>query len=880
MTAFIDFETYGFSDENPVPEPVGVAIYIDGVGQYYAFNHPNEVDNTHNPLKVKEELQKHIHNMCFHNAKFDLAVLREYFQLQPDSWENVHDTLFLAYLNDPREAELGLKPLAEKYLTWAAEERDELADWLITNQPIPGVRISASKKSDHYFGNYIAYAPVELVAKYAIGDVERTAALFDYFYPKIQELGMGEAYDRERKLLIVLLEMESHGVPVDHERLRNDVAMYEMWLARVEAYLQNWLSPEVGNECDELADELITNQPIPRTYPSKKVELNINSGAQFLAAAEAVGLANSELLPLTPTGKPSTKKDTLHQGITDPLLLNLYLYKQQLGTCLNTFMKPWLRMADLYGGVIRTTWNQTRSPADKGTRTGRLSSTPNFQNIPKKFENLFQDITLPRLLEGIPDLPNVRSYIVAFSGEVLVDADYNQQELRILGHYEDGNLCSLYKANPRIDLHQYAHEKLLEKGKDFDRKKTKTTHFLLIYGGGVPRVAEATGLSLDAARDLYNSILDLYNLREIQNDMYLRAKLGQPIRTWGGRLYYCEEPRIVNGVYKEFSYKMMNILNQGSAADCIKEALIRFYERKKPTWKILLIVHDQICASVPEKDIDEAAYILKMAMESVEFDVPMLVDQRVSFDNWTTLEPYTKPVQKIAAWSYSRYSTYKQCPLKAKLQYIDRLAAQQSEAMDRGKGQHKAIELYLSGQSEKLNAEFPHFRDYIADLKSHYFRPDFSGIKTLESQWAFNKDWLHVDWFSPQVWVRVILDCAYSVERECLTELVVIDWKTGKFRIEENNNYVEQLELQTLAAFKMYPQVDLVTPKLVYLDQGIQYPVNQNVLVYTRDDVEKLEQRWRDRTTPMLSDTIYAPRPNKFCFWCPFKKTDGGQCEY
>jgi len=131
-------------------------------------------------------------------------------------------------------------------------------------------------------------------------------------------------------------------------------------------------------------------------------------------------------------------------------------------------------------------------------------------------------------------------------------------------------------------------------------------------------------------------------LKEMNKDMKIRAKSNLPIRTWGGREYYCEPPALVNGKIREFDYKMTNKLIQGSAADCTKEAVIRFHTAKKPGWKLVLNVHDQLTASVPKREMKQAMQVMKDTIESVEFDVPMLSEGAISATNWDELIDYDK----------------------------------------------------------------------------------------------------------------------------------------------------------------------------------------------------------------------------------------------
>jgi DNA polymerase I-like protein with 3'-5' exonuclease and polymerase domains len=125
-------------------------------------------------------------------------------------------------------------------------------------------------------------------------------------------------------------------------------------------------------------------------------------------------------------------------------------------------------------------------------------------------------------------------------------------------------------------------------------------------------------------------------------DMKIRAIAKEPIRTWGGREYYCEEPAIVNGRLMMFDYKLVNVLIQGSAADCTKEAIIRYHAAKHPDAKLLLNVHDQLTASVPKKIMKAEMTVLRDTMQSVEFDCPILSEGAISSTNWDELRDYDK----------------------------------------------------------------------------------------------------------------------------------------------------------------------------------------------------------------------------------------------
>jgi DNA polymerase I-like protein with 3'-5' exonuclease and polymerase domains len=309
-------------------------------------------------------------------------------------------------------------------------------------------------------------------------------------------------------------------------------------------------------------------------------------------------------------------------------------------------MLPWLTTATATGSKIHTTWHQTRSregSSSVGARTGRLSSSPNFQNIPTALEVVAK--LRNAFLRSIPPLPVVRSYIVPPSRDyILIDRDYSQQELRILGHFEGGVLLNAYRENPWLDVHDHARE--LINGilnAHFDRKPIKNTGFGLIYGMGLGLLAEKSATTVQDAKRVRDAYLAIFpGLKAMYADMKARARNNQPIRTWGSREYYCEPPRLVDGRIRQFDYKLINVLVQGSAADCTKEAINNYCDVKSDDDIFLLNVHDQLMSAVPKRTLKTSMTTLQTAMESVKFDVPMLSEGACSDKHWAALVDYDK----------------------------------------------------------------------------------------------------------------------------------------------------------------------------------------------------------------------------------------------
>lgn len=224
------------------------------------------------------------------------------------------------------------------------------------------------------------------------------------------------------------------------------------------------------------------------------------------------------------------------------------------------------------------------------------------------------------------------------------------------------------------------------------------------------------------------------------------------------------------------------------------------------------------------------------------------------------------PIKALTSWSFSRYSDYKQCPLKAKFKFIDKISEPANEAMARGNTVHNLAEGFIKGTETKLAPELKSFEKEFKALKVLFKKK--SETMVVEDSWAFTSSWDETTWNDwVNCWVRIKLDCAHHEDD---VTLIITDWKTGKFRPEKNEEYVEQLELYALAALLLHEHLEAVKPRLVYLDMNTIYPDPTKPLVFTRADIPRLKKLWEKRTKPMMSDTTFAPRPNSNCQWCWF----------
>lgn len=602
---YVDFETEAI-EKRPVypPKPVGVALEINGKPKYLAWGHPTE--NNCTKAEAKKILRKVFkENICvFHNAAFDIEVAVKHLGLKPP--KDFEDTLFLAYLSDPRDTSLALKPLAEKYLGMPPDEQEELQEWILENV-FKKNKKKPTKKDP--LGAHIAEAPGKLAGRYAIGDIVRTKKLFNLYRIDIKDRGMVDAYTREKLCMPIFEEMSEVGVKVSVAKLRKDS---KVWIKENE----------------------IRGKWICKRLKVKSLEV-IDSSKQLAEALDKAGKILHWIL--TEKGNRSTARDNLMKVCTDKKLIEQLGKYSKMKTFISTFALPWLKTASEHGGRVYPSFNQVRSTDDagkgRGTRTGRPSSfNPNFLNVPRNQED--------------PDLPNMRDYIIPDEDSSFVLRDYSQQELRILAHYEEGKLYQAYKDDVTMDAHDLVGKLITEAtGHEYKRKDVKIVNFGVVYGMGVPGIAMKTESSAEEARELKKAHgLALPGVKELAKEITKHCKKGNPITTWGGREYYVEEPKIIKGQKRDFYYKLLNYLVQGSAADCTKEAMIRADKGlKKIGGRLVLQVYDEILACVPKGMEKEGHRILKQAMESVEFDVYMLSDGKTGKKSWGSAVKYKDP---------------------------------------------------------------------------------------------------------------------------------------------------------------------------------------------------------------------------------------------
>jgi hypothetical protein len=240
--------------------------------------------------------------------------------------------------------------------------------------------------------------------------------------------------------------------------------------------------------------------------------------------------------------------------------------------------------------------------------------------------------------------------------------------------------------------------------------------------------------------------------------------------------------------------------------------------------------------------------------------------------------------KRITSWSFSRYTTYRECPYRAKLKFIDKLKEPGNKYMDRGTEIHQQAEDFIKGKKRVVPKDLVKVGEFLKTCRDFFKKKKNEADAVCEDTWAFTHDWQKTVWDDwARCVVRIKLDFAH-VEvipgKKPKKVLIITDWKTGKFREQKNEEYLEQLDLYALAGLLIYPDVDEVWPQLVYTDHNFFYPKTSGEIRYTHKDLKGLKLAWHKRTSPMLRDTRFAPRPGAYCKNCHFRKDNSGPCQY
>lgn len=419
------------------------------------------------------------------------------------------------------------------------------------------------------------------------GPAETCAAIFECAALMEKDFSKEEEklfYDIEMPLSFVLAEMENRGFLVDIPGLA-----------------------EFGKELDrKIADYT------EKIYEYAGKEFNINSPKQLgevLFGEVGLGLPAAKK---TKTGY-STGAEVLESLYAAHPIIGLILDYRAAAKLKSTYVDGLTEKAD-EKGIVRTNFNQNI------TATGRLSSTePNLQNIPVRTE-------LGR---------QMRKYFIAAPGNLLIDADYSQIELRILAAVSgDKNMTDAFVRG--VDIHTATAASAFGIAEEFVtpdlRKRAKAVNFGIVYGIGEFSLAKDIGVSRKRAGEYIRAYLDAYpGVRRYLESSVENAKRDGYVTTITGRKRYIPELSSSRKQMQAFGERVAkNSPIQGSAADIIKIAMISVNERLKkecPEAKLILQVHDELIVEAPADEAKRVETILREEMEgAARLSVPLTVD--------------------------------------------------------------------------------------------------------------------------------------------------------------------------------------------------------------------------------------------------------------
>lgn len=424
--------------------------------------------------------------------------------------------------------------------------------------------------------------PTDLPAYWAYGclDTVFTARLHEMFQQRLTAENLMPLYELEMRVVAALFAMEQKGALLDLDYV------------------------ETTNT------QLLEYKEVLRTWCQTNYSISPSNDDELRARLQADGIV---LTHLTDSGdKLSVDKDVL--GSLDHPLAGVVLRHRTVSKFQSTYFRRFLELND--NGRLHA---NIRS---MGAKTGRMSvSEPPLQQLPSR-EN--------------PVLPNrlVRDAFIAGPGQQLLSADYEQVEMRLFAHFaREESMINAIRSG--IDLHTATAQGVYHTQTPTkpQRSVAKNANFARVYGAGVAkfsltaRISETEGAEFMQAYDLRFPGVTVFAK---QVESVARSRASRDVRPFvrapSGRLH---------AVYKsDDTYKLVNYLVQGTAADVFKEALVNLDAHGLLDY-LRLPVHDEVIMEIPVEEIANVRSVLPQLMENhQDFLVPIEIDIEGPYDRW------------------------------------------------------------------------------------------------------------------------------------------------------------------------------------------------------------------------------------------------------
>ena len=439
----------------------------------------------------------------------------------------------------------------------------------------------------HYLLNPELRHGMDYIAEYAAEDADITLKLKNYFTPCLEKEGLESLfYDIEMPLIYVLAEMEYTGVTLDTVALKQS-------------------SEELTTALKKLEKEI---------YELAGMKFNINSARQ-VGEVLFDHLKIEEKARKTKTGSYSTSEEILEKMRSKHPVVGKLLEYRGLKKLLSTYIDALPELINPETGKIHTSYNQAV------TSTGRLSSTnPNLQNIPVRDE-LGREIR--------------KAFTAENEDCIFFSADYSQIELRIMAHLsQDAHMIEAFRSG--ADIHAATAAKIygipVEEVTSDMRRKAKTANFGIIYGISVFGLAERLSIPRAESKELIEGYFKTYpDIRAYMDESIEVAKEKGYVETIYKRKRFLPDINSHNAIVR--GYAERNAINapiQGSAADIIKVAMVRIFNRFETEGlrsKMILQVHDELNFNVYKDELEKVKQIVLDEMENaIKLQVPLIAD--------------------------------------------------------------------------------------------------------------------------------------------------------------------------------------------------------------------------------------------------------------
>ena len=426
----------------------------------------------------------------------------------------------------------------------------------------------------------------EQVYEYAAEDADITLQLKNHLEPQLKEYGADRLfYDIEMPLMPVLAEMEMNGVCIDAASLADT-------------------SSQLTERINTIEQDIYTLAGETFNIASPKQVGDVLFGKLKIV----------EKPKKTKTGQYVTSEEVLQQLRHKHEIVDKILQHRGLKKLLGTYIDALPRLINPRTGHIHTSFNQTI------TATGRLSSSdPNLQNIPVRGE----------------DGKEIRKAFIPEPGCLFFSADYSQIELRVMAHLSgDENMIRVFREGK--DLHAATAANIYKKDinevtRD-ERSKSKRANFGIIYGITVFGLAERLDIDRSEAKQLIDGYFDTFpQVHDYMEKAKALAREQGYVTTLFGRRRYLPDINSANAVVRGFAERnAINAPIQGTAADIIKVAMIRIFQRFQQEGirsKMILQVHDELNFSVyPEERAQVERIVLEEMQGAIKLHVPLVAD--------------------------------------------------------------------------------------------------------------------------------------------------------------------------------------------------------------------------------------------------------------